>query len=482
LRIIFSANGGAWEHDEVFRQQWANVGTTFAAAMTAVGTPIRTNYTFVGWFTQPQGGVQRLPGHHITSGGEIVLYAHWRGANQPDPVAQTIILRGNGGIPAEQTVTAGFGSYYGAAFDRATEPTRAGWNFIGWYTQETGGVRVLPTDRVSAGGTLTLWAQWESEEETQAGRQTVTFLAGEGQWENGDRRREVTIPIANTTYAAAFTLLGDLPTREGWRFVGWFDHWLTGAEVTATTPITNAPSRVLWARWVLEVPEEIDPHINFLIGHQGNIRPNANITRAEVATIFFRLIEDDVRAEYWTQTNSFTDVQRENWFNNAISTMMEMGWLEGVVGSDSTLFDPNRPATRAELAAIMYRLVDETYDGENLFTDIDGHWAEDYINAVGSFGWFEGPRGLTNAFRPDNQITRAEVAAAIVRALDRVPESVEVLHEDRLTWSDKNLGSWHYLYLAVASNAHNEDWSELLENRPWHRLERPTSRPEHING
>ena len=226
----------------------------------------------------------------------------------------------------------------------------------------------------------------------------------------------------------------------------------------------------------------------YLIGTpNGLIRPGGNITRAEVATIFFRLITDETREQYWMQTNPFPDVMLHNWFNNAVSTMANAGVFIG--RSDGT-FAPDATITRAEMAAAIVRFMDVTgVNGTKIaFSDIDGHWAADYINAAAENGWIFGyPDGT---FRPDQPIARAEVAAMVNRIFGRLPEIEADLLTDMIIWPDNaNADRWYYFYIQSASNSYtyeiktdgiHERWLALVPTRDWATLERPDSVPEDI--
>ena len=227
-------------------------------------------------------------------------------------------------------------------------------------------------------------------------------------------------------------------------------------------------------------------HFSYLIGYEdGTVRPRSNISRAEVATIFFRLICDEYRADIWSQENDFSDVLMRNWHNNAVSTMANEGFLLGY--RDGT-FRPNNAITRAEFATIVSRFMNVRYTGENKFSDIDGHWAATAINSVAYVGWVTGYGDGT--FRPNNTITRAEAAAIVNRIFLRHPESVEDLLSDMTTWPDNaNRNMWYYLHIQEATNSHNhemkdcgifETWTELIPARDWRVLQLPTSTPQCI--
>jgi hypothetical protein len=241
-------------------------------------------------------------------------------------------------------------------------------------------------------------------------------------------------------------------------------------------------------------PMPLNPlHHAFMIGfaEDGTIRPQANITRAEVTTIFFRLISDQHRANIWSQTNSFNDVAPERWFNNPVSTMENGGLFAGIpLGSAASpySFSPNQAATRAEFAAMVvnylglghYRVTDG-----HAFTDIEGHWAADAINVAFMQGWVSGFGD--GSFRPDQPITRAEVAALVNRALGRLPETPDDLLPGMLTWPDNaDQTAWFYLYIQEATNSNlhemkadgvHKTWTEIIVPRNWRSLEQPYSSP-----
>ena len=231
-----------------------------------------------------------------------------------------------------------------------------------------------------------------------------------------------------------------------------------------------------------------EAHHAFMIGfaEDGTIRPHANITRAEVTTIFFRLITDQHRANIWSQTNSFADVPRDRWFNNPISTMQNGGLFAGIpLGYN---FNPNQAATRAEFAAMVVNYLGLGHyrvTNGGAFTDIAGHWASDAINVAYLQGWVRGFGDGT--FRPDQLITRAEVAALVNRALGRLPQTAGDLLPGMIMWPDNmNQNAWYFLYIQEATNSHHhqakadgvhETWTHLIDPRNWRALERPNSMP-----
>ena len=206
------------------------------------------------------------------------------------------------------------------------------------------------------------------------------------------------------------------------------------------------------------------------------IKPQANITRAEVATIFFRLLTDEARDQFWMTTNDFPDVAADAWYNNAISTMVNAGIIQGY--EDGT-FRPNDNITRAEFAAIASRFMSSGYDvEEDLFTDISGHWARENINDAAMTKWINGyPDGT---FLPDNDITRAEAVTLVNNVLRRAPDADHML-DSMIKWPDNmDTSAWYYEAMQEATNSHDYDmfegaeyetWTALEENRDWAALE-----------
>ena len=219
-------------------------------------------------------------------------------------------------------------------------------------------------------------------------------------------------------------------------------------------------------------------HFAYIVGYgNGEVRPQNNITRAEVATIFFRLLTDDVRDENLTKTNRYSDVAATSWYNTAVSTLSSMGIITGY--PDGT-FRPNAAITRAEFAAIAARF---DHDGDKTaakFSDIATHWAKDEISIAYNNGWITGyPDGT---FGPQRDITRAETMTLVNRVLNRQPETEDDLLPNMTVWTDNaNPKAWYYLAVQEATNSHYykfktnskyEKWTELRETRDWTLLEK----------
>jgi len=323
---------------------------------------------------------------------------------------------------------------------------------------------------------------------------TVRYFA------NGGTGAHTEFGLANTEYLVLSNTAAGI-SRINHTFTGWntaADG--SGTSYAAGTVITLTSDMDLYAQWTAgsgpgpgpgpgPIPPELPSRQAYLVGDNGLIRPNANITRAEVATILFRLITDEARVAYWMQANPFSDVALQNWFNNAVSTMTNADVFNGF--SDGT-FRPNQPISRAEMTAVIVRFMDEMGDLSLLgshFSDIASHWAVEYINTAAVNGWVQGYSDGT--FRPNQAITRAEATAMINRISGRLVERTEDLLPNMRTWPDNaNVNEWYYFYIQAATNSYTfqrrgvdnafERWVALIPSPDWTVLERPDSRPGDI--
>ena len=241
------------------------------------------------------------------------------------------------------------------------------------------------------------------------------------------------------------------------------------------TPTPSTPT--------VEIPDDdalglnTTDHFAYIVGYgNGEVRPQNNITRAEVATIFFRLLTDDVRDENLTKTNRYSDVAATSWYNTAVSTLSSMGIITGY--PDGT-FRPDAAITRAEFAAIAARFDNDGDKTAAKFSDIATHWAKDEISIAYNNGWITGyPDGT---FGPQRDITRAETMTLVNRVLNRQPETEDDLLPNMTVWTDNaNPKAWYYLAVQEATNSHYykfktnskyEQWTALRETRDWKALE-----------
>lgn len=373
---------------------------------------------------------------------------------------------------------------------KAVEPeplTELGYDFGGWYREAACETRWdFENDTVTETQTepLTLYAQWEPT----AYPITYELNGGENAPENPE---SYTVESETITFAA--------PTREGYSFLGWSPETIpqgsTGAK-TITARWEPIPAPTLRPRPHTSVSQprdeqtledtqiplttltalEMDDHFAYLIGFpDGTVRPQAEITRSEVAAIFFRLMTEDFRQASWATENAFFDTDGTEWYNNALSTCVQAGLIHGC--SDGG-FHGQRSITRAEFAAIAQRFDSEEYQGPSLFSDTAGHWAQAEIDRAAQRGWVQGyPDGT---FRPDAPITRGEVAALVNRMLRRAP-AADGLLADMTRWPDNPEDAWYYLDIQEATNGHTYDrraqadaerWTGLTQTRDWAALER----------
>ena len=235
---------------------------------------------------------------------------------------------------------------------------------------------------------------------------------------------------------------------------------------------------------VVDIPDDVPTGLNgkdhyaYIIGYGNNdVRPQNNITRAEVATIFFRLLTDETREANMTKSNSYNDVKDGDWFCCAVSTLSKMGIIKGY---EDGSFKPNDPISRAEFAAIAARVDPDGDKTPATFADVTSHWAKDEISIAANHGWIKGYED--GSFKPDQKITRAETMTLVNRVLNRLPEAKDDLHKDMKTWVDNmDETAWYYLAVQEATNSHYfknktgtkfEQWTDLRDTRDWSELEK----------
>ncbi len=347
------------------------------------------------------------------------------------------------------------------AIDKA--PTREGYIFKGWYADEA---LTQAVSKVTMDSDKTVYAKWEKEIKNF----TLTYVSNGGTEFDPETYKEGTeVPLSK------------IPTREGFSFLGWY---ADAALTQLVTKVTMDSDKTVYASWKEDETPVLEKgdHFAYIIGYKdGYVRPNRNISRAEVATIFFRLLTDDAREKYWSSTNNYSDVKDTDWCNNAISTLSNMGILKGY--EDGT-FHPNAPVTRAEFAAIAARFSDGAADDYATFSDVpNDYWASKEIAKAAKLGWIKGYTDGT--FRPTNNITRAEVMTLVNRVLERGVDE-EGLMEDAIQWADNKPDDWYYYDVQEATNSHEyartdkpidgqdfcyEEWIKLKENRNWAELE-----------
>ena len=219
-------------------------------------------------------------------------------------------------------------------------------------------------------------------------------------------------------------------------------------------------------------------HYAYVVGYpDGMVYPQKNITRAEVATIFFRLLTDETREANMTKSNSYNDMKDGAWYTCAVSTLSKMGIIKGY---EDGSFKPDASISRAEFAAIAARFDPDGDKTPATFSDVSSHWAKDEISIAANHGWIKGYED--GSFKPDQKITRAETMTLVNRVLKRLPETKDDLHKDMKTWPDNQKESaWFYLAVQEATNSHyqklkkdgtHETWESMRETRDWAALEK----------
>ena len=436
----------------------SNGGTEYAAETYKEGTevaidktPTREGYIFKGWYAD-EALTQAVS--KVTMDSDKTVYAKW----EKEIKNFTLTYVSNGGTEyAAETYKEGTE----VAIDKA--PTREGYIFKGWYADEA---LTQAVSKVTMDSDKTVYAKWEKELKNF----TLTYVSNGGTEFDPETYKEGTeVPLSK------------IPTREGFSFLGWY---ADAALTQLVTKVTMDSDKTVYASWKEDETPVLEKgdHFAYIIGYKdGYVRPNRNISRAEVATIFFRLLTDDAREKYWSSTNNYSDVKDTDWCNNAISTLSNMGILKGY--EDGT-FHPNAPVTRAEFAVIAARFSDGAADDYATFSDVSNdYWASKEIAKAAKLGWIKGYTDGT--FRPTNNITRAEVMTLVNRVLERGVDE-EGLMEDAIQWADNKPGDWYYYDVQEATNSHEyvrtdkpidgqdfcyEEWIKLKENRNWAELE-----------
>ena len=449
VRVIFDKNGGDTEADPRIMVQDKVVGAVNHFDLPTTN-PTRTGYLFNGWNTKADG-----TGDAFTATTDVTdnmtVYAQWK-------VNTTYTVTYKDGVDGaafgDQTTTRLHSGDPTPAFSGT--PTRSGYTFTGWQPS----VAATVTDNA------VYTAQWakNSSSSHHSTRYTLHYESNGG------------TSYKDESYSSGTTVtLDKAPVRESYTFTGWY------ADKALTDKITNVKmtgNKTVYAGWkATGVPDMLngDDHYAYVVGYSdGTVRPNANISRAEVATIFFRLLKEDVRDGNLTAENTFTDVTDGQWHNKAISTMAKLGVVKG---RNAEAFDPDAPITRAEFATICARFDKTQISTSSNFTDISGHWAEKYIERAATLGWIAGYSDGT--FRPSNYITRAEAMTMINRVLCRMPQSEDDLLNNMTVWPDNHPTDWHYLAVQEATNSHdfdrkgevNETWTKLTSAPDWSRYQ-----------
>lgn len=442
------------DNEVVFEDQVTSNLHAGVTTPTFQGTPIRKGYTFNGWLPEVTPIVTE----------DATYVAQWN-KDTPEQL-YSVSYDLNGGTGKDGVSYEPVTVQTGTIITVKDAPTKRGYTFEGWKLEDK---TYEPGDSLAVTGDLLFVAQWHKKSSgggsSSEDRYYILSYESNGGTEYKDERYK-----KNTVVE-----LDKLPTREGYTFTGWYaDEELTDR----ITSIKMTSDKTVYAGWEpTGVPDWLNgkDHFAYVVGYMdGTVRPLNNISRAEVATIFFRLLNEDIREENLTTANTFDDVNEGMWCNTAISTMAKLGVVKG---RTTAHFDPNAPITRAEFAAICARFDTSKRTGDSDFTDISGHWAEAEIERAASLGWIMGYTDGT--FRPENYITRAEAMTMINRVLNRLPEDEDDLLDGMNVWPDNKPGDWYYLAVQEATNSHDftrkgdvhEHWTKLTADPDWSRYQ-----------
>ena len=322
----------------------------------------------------------------------------------------------------------------------------------------------------------------------------------------GDLPEGYTAPTAQSMLVGSKYTVAEVPesetgTKDGVNGTFSFSGWsLTegGAQITGEQELTGDVT--LYGVWTftkksssgghrpsnppVTIPDDVPTGLNgkdhyaYVVGYpDGMVYPQKNITRAEVATIFFRLLEDETREANMTKSNGYNDMKDGAWYTCAVSTLSKMGIIKGY---EDGSFKPDASISRAEFAAIAARFDPDGDKTPATFSDVSSHWAKDEISIAANHGWIKGYED--GSFKPDQKITRAETMTLVNRVLKRLPETKDDLHKDMKTWPDnQNESAWFYLAVQEATNSHyqnlkkdgtHEKWESMRETRDWAALEK----------
>ena len=499
----------------------------------------RTGYTFKEWTTNADGTgdkyADKATVKNLATEGSVTLYAQWT-ANK-----YTVTFNANGGEtanPENREVT------FDAAYGELATTSRKGYTFVGWFTAKDGGTEVESTTVVATADDHTLYAHWmpntynyeihyyvqqpdgsyvedaSALDTTKSGTfdSTVTVTPDANKYGahfsvNNTKSKLSGVVTVNTPaeilklevyYDRDFHTLTYLDSRNG-SVIGtttvrcgvsvaapkdptkagyWFDGWYNAADNKKVTfPVTLTNNMTVYAGWTMIVlPSTIAKktpklntadHFAYVQGYpDGTVKPAGNITRAETAAILFRLMDDTSRNNYYSTKSGFRDVAAGSWYNTYVATLNNAGVI---TDSANGYFRPNDAITRAELAAMLAAFTDTTR-AANYFNDVTAnYWAANAIAVCAKLGWINGyPDG---SFRPDRNVTRAELMAMINRATGRAPKSADAFLPGMKTWSDNTADKWYYLDVQEATNSHSytvrptEIWTAITAAPNWSKYE-----------
>lgn len=417
--VTFNANGGDWElMEDRPTERYVPVPAN-SDHIDALRPPAREGYTFLGWYDSAENtSGEPIDFRTRTFKGAATVYAHW--AKNATVTFKIVNGYWSGNTAEDKTVTVVLHPQANGSASGTLDASH------------------VPTIMIPAAGYENTPGHWDVTPNTEkngiSGNVTYTYIFGKKHHSSSDddsKDKDKNKDKDNNK---------DNNTGE-------------------TTP-TKVPDLLNGSN-----------HFAYVVGYKdGNVRPQGNITRAETAAIFFRLLKEEVRSENLSKHNDFADVTEDSWYNTAVSTMAGMNILKGRTANS---FVPQAPITRAEFAAICARFDSGRAEENSSFTDISGHWAEKEIERAATLGWVSGY--TDGSFHPDAPITRAEAMTLINRVLCRMPETKADLLDSMTKWPDNQPGAWYYLAVQEATNSHTyeqkdskyETWTALTAEPDW---------------
>lgn len=422
--VTFNANGGDWElMEDRPTERYVPVPAN-KNHIDALRPPVKEGYTFLGWYDSKENSSEKpIDFKTQTFDGAATVYAHW--AKNATVTFKIVNGYWSGNTAEDKTVTVVLHPQANGSASGTLDASH------------------VPTIMIPAAGYENTPGHWDvtpnTEENGISGNVTYTYIFGKKHHSSSDDNSNSS-KDENKDKDNNKENNKDNNTGE-------------------TTP-TKVPALLNGSN-----------HFAYVVGYKdGNVRPQGNITRAETAAIFFRLLKEEVRSENLSKHNDFADVTEDSWYNTAVSTMAGMNILKGRTANS---FAPQAPITRAEFAAICARFDSGRAEENSGFTDISGHWAEKEIERAATLGWVSGY--TDGSFHPDAPITRAEAMTLINRVLCRMPETKADLLDSMTKWPDNQPGAWYYLAVQEATNSHTyeqkdskyETWTALTAEPDW---------------
>ena len=539
--VNFSGNGGVWDSsvsgytmttDENSKNIKATKTITVTPTTESTATvskiatnPTKANHNFLGWSTTTDGEcitdwTSVKLSQLADNSGQVTFYAQWKSNEPLSTTAKYTVNHYKWDVANKKYLL----DVSEELKDNVAKEVTATAKTYPDYTLNTQASTLTGT--VTADNKLTLNLYYDidkiggGENKDQPDRTpdryqvTINYVSSNTNWGSVNRSKEVITLINKESgkwlETGTVTAPGCTATSAGGRcyFVNWTKKQ-EGSTASATViPSANLPEQRIenakggdvytftanfdrssggsggGSRPTVTIPDDVPTGLNgtdhyaYIIGYGNNdVRPQNNITRAEVATIFFRLLTDETRTANMTKSNSYNDVKDGDWFCCAVSTLSKMGIIKGY---EDGSFKPNAPISRAEFAAIAARFDPDGDKTPATFADVTSHWAKDEISIAANHGWIKGYED--GSFKPDQKITRAETMTLVNRVLNRLPETKDDLHKDMKTWVDNmDETAWYYLAVQEATNSHYfknktstkfEQWTDLRDTRDWSELEK----------